>query len=120
MNPHFWQLTEDHSLVYEQKKMTHLNEEAPLFPQGKNVITRSVGFEREILVDVIEKKLNIGDILIFCSDGLTGMVSDEKLSNIISRLPTKEIAPACIEEARKAGGDDNISVIVVSIENGGS
>ena len=108
-----WQITEDHSLAYEYKKAS-LYKDA--IPAGKNIITRSVGYEREVLVDIVERKFRCNEMFVFCSDGLTGNVSDQRISEILLETPVHEVADCCVEEAKKGGGDDNISVILLCVE----
>lgn len=112
--PQFWQITEDHSVVYEQKKAGLLKKESPLITAGKNIITRSVGFEKSIIVDVIERNLEEEEIFLFCSDGLTGMVSDSRIAEILTKNDPSEAVSICVEEAKKGGGEDNISVVLCS------
>ena len=110
-----WQLTEDHSLAYESKKSGSPKASEPL-AAGKNIITRSVGYEKHVMVDVIERRLVEEEVFLFCSDGLTGTVPDSKINKILLENPVSEVASLCVEEAKKAGGDDNISVILLSVE----
>ncbi len=111
----FWQLTEDHSLVNEQLRAGMLTEIQALNYHAKNVITRSVGFESEINCDVIQKKLKPGDIILVCSDGLSGLVADQKIAEICRKSPTAEIVPNLINEANSNGGDDNVTVLLLSV-----
>lgn len=112
---HFWQLTEDHSLINEQVRAGVISEEDAPFVIARNVITRSVGFEREVEPDILERKLVSGDVYLICSDGLSTMVSDAKLAEILKVHKTQEAVAQCINEAKKGGGEDNISAIVVRI-----
>lgn len=114
-----WQLTEDHSLINEQVRAGVISEEEAPHVVGRNVITRSVGFERDVMVDVLEREPQPGDLYLLCSDGLSGLISNEKMLELV-QLPNPEDAVAkCIKEAKAAGGDDNISVIVIRPKNGG-
>jgi len=110
---HLWQLTEDHSLVYEQLKMSKFRNIDPEQLIGKNIITRSVGFESSIQVDVIQKELVPGDHVFMCSDGVTGMVSDDELFELFSSAEASQVPKKCIELANLAGGDDNISALFI-------
>jgi serine/threonine protein phosphatase PrpC len=111
--PHLWQLTEDHSLINEQVRAGVISEEEAPHVVGRNVITRSVGFEREVVVDVLEREPQPGEIYLLCSDGLSGLVTPERLGAILLNCPVEELVAKCIREAKNAGGDDNISVIVM-------
>ncbi len=108
-----WQLTEDHSLVYEQLKMSkfrNINEEQLV---GKNIITRSVGFEPYIQVDIVQKEIVAGDCIFMCSDGVTGMVTDTALLDLFSKTEGAQIPEKCIKLACEGGGDDNISALYI-------
>ncbi len=110
-----WQMTEDHSLIYEQIKAGLWSEfETAAFP-AKNVITRSVGFEKRVECDIIQRRPTVGDKIIMCSDGLTGLVSDQKIAEIVNMNPSKIAVQKLVEEANKSGGDDNITVMIVSV-----
>ena len=111
--PHIWQLTEDHSLVNEQIRAGVIKEEDSENIQGRNVITRSVGFEREVQVDVLEREVSAGDHFLLCSDGLSSLVKSTEILSICNGSPIEEVVPRCIEAAKAAGGDDNVSVILV-------
>ena len=113
--PHLWQLTEDHSLVNEQLRAGLINEEQQKSFVGRNVITRSVGYEREVNVDILERPLTKGDIFILCLDGLTGMVPDAKIAEILGKNPPAQAADKLIDAALAGGGDDNVTVMVVAV-----
>lgn len=117
--PHLWQLTEDHSLINEQVRAGVISEEEAPHVIGRNVITRSVGFEREVVVDVLEREPQSGELYLLCSDGLSGLVPPARLLDIFLHSRVEEIVPRCIKEAKAAGGDDNISVIVIRPKVGG-
>lgn len=110
-----WQLTEDHSLLNEHIKAGFIRDTEIAQFQAKNVITRSVGFEREALCDVIERKVEAGDRYMMCSDGLSGLVIPERLLEICKMPNIKEAVELCIEEAKKNGGDDNITVVMIDV-----
>ena len=111
-----WQLTEDHSLVNEQLKAGVISEEEIGLITGRNVITRSVGYERDVRVDVFQRELISGENLLLCSDGLCGQVSDALIEDVCRKNKGKNIVTQCVSEAKKAGGDDNISVIYIEVE----
>lgn len=110
-----WQLTEDHSLVNEQIRAGVIQPEEAEYMTGKNVITRSVGFERVVEPDILSRKVNPGEQFIFCSDGLTGMATDEQLLELLKRDEPQNFVRMGIDAAKKGGGDDNISVILLKI-----
>lgn len=108
-----WQLTEDHSLLNEHIKFGLIAEaDAENFLQ-KNVITRSVGFERDVLCDVLERSIEPNDLILLCSDGLSGLVTDKRMAEICQSLSPDKIVGECIKEAKKNGGDDNVTVLVL-------
>lgn len=111
-----WQMTEDHSLVNEQLRAGVISESEIDMMVGKNVITRSVGYEREVRVDIFQKKISPGEKLLLCSDGLSGMVSDAIIEDICRKNHGQECVEECITTAKEAGGDDNISVILIQSE----
>lgn len=108
------QITKDHSLVemlVESGSIT--KEEARRHPQ-RNVITRAVGTDRTVEADVYEFITQPEDILLLCSDGLVNMVEDETILSIIEKEETlDDAANALVLEAERAGGTDNITVILV-------
>lgn len=110
-----WQVTEDHSLMNEQIRAGILTPEQASKMVAKNVITRSVGFERDVACDVIERPVNLGEIYLFCSDGLHGLVSDKRICEIVFRTPIELAPQVLIEEAKKNGGDDNITTLLLKI-----
>lgn len=110
-----WQLTEDHSLINEQVKAGVISEEEAPHVLGRNVITRSVGFEKEVVVDVLDRDPATDDIYLLCSDGLSGLIKNEKIVDILSKFPPPDAIGRLIKEAKVAGGDDNISVILIKV-----
>lgn len=112
--PYVWQLTEDHSLINEQVRLGFLTEEKAKLSIGKNVITRSVGFERDVFPDVLEREVSPGDTFLMCSDGLTGMISDQQMCQIFNENPSEKVTPLFIQQALAHGGDDNVTVLVLN------
>lgn len=106
------QLTEDHSLVRKLVSEGRITEtEAENHPQ-KNIITRAVGTDNNIEVDIIEIQVSTGDIIFICSDGLTNMVKKDKLFEIFTNTEDIQIAcDECVRSAKANGGYDNITVI---------
>lgn len=110
-----WQLTEDHSLVNVQIKEGLIRPEEAHDVAGKNVITRSVGYEEVVEVDLLEREVSSGEIYLLCSDGLCGLVQDSRIQELCISQDPQSIVERCVAEAKKAGGDDNISVLVIKI-----
>jgi len=110
------QITQDHSFVGEQIRAGLLTkEQARLHPQ-RNVITRALGSQPTVQVDLFEGELSEGDILIMCSDGLTGHVPEDRLRDVALQLPPEQAIKNLIQMANESGGTDNISVIVLRAE----
>ncbi|MCX6112312.1 MAG: Stp1/IreP family PP2C-type Ser/Thr phosphatase, partial [Proteobacteria bacterium] len=112
---YMWKITEDHSLVNEQVRSGIITRAQADKLAYKNVITRSVGFEEVVDVDVYEREAEKGDILLLCSDGLTSMLSDADIKQNITPDDLKISIENLINAANKAGGYDNISAIIVRV-----
>lgn len=112
--PHLWQVTEDHSLVNEQLRAGLIREDQVKQFVGRNVITRSVGYEREVMPDVLERPLQKGDQFILCSDGLSGMISDELMSETMGSRERDAAVNELLNRALEAGGEDNVTVLLLS------
>lgn len=109
------QLTFDHSLVWELKASGQLTDDSEA-TVPKNVITRSLGPYAEVKVDVEGPfPVEPGDTFLLCSDGLTGVVTDDEIGPILGGLSVEEAADVLIQLANLRGGPDNITVIVVKI-----
>lgn len=108
------QLTKDHSLLQEQLEAGLITPEQAKVATNKNLVTRALGVEESVIVDVSEYAPKVGDTYMFCSDGLSDMVNDREIERILSLdLPLANKASALIQTANEAGGRDNISVILV-------
>ena len=107
------QMSADHSLVAEMVRSGRLTKaEAKTYP-GRNLITRAVGVDSSVEADVYEIKMHEGQTLLLCSDGLSGPVTDAEIAAADSQAPTMEQAcTQLIELACKAGGNDNITVVL--------
>jgi protein phosphatase len=114
--PYLWQITEDHSLHNEQIRAGLDPSKSPV---GRNVITRSVGFEAEVIADVLERPLQAGDCYLLCSDGLSSMVSDQQISEIINQHPHDQVVDQLLQAALRAGGHDNVTIMWIVIEDEG-
>ena len=114
----FEQLTEDHSLLNDYIKMKHLSpDEIAAFPH-KNVIVRALGMKDTVQVDVHVDAPRMGDVYVLCSDGLSGMVKDEEIAEIVATRE-RDLDVVCerlISTANKNGGLDNITVVAIRIE----
>jgi len=115
-----WQLTKDHSLVQEKLRAGMITREQLKTDRMKNVITRSVGYESQIEVDIYEMKVQPGDSFLMCSDGLSGMCDDPDIMETVSDLLYKqkkveETVKTLIAAANQNGGDDNITSILINV-----
>lgn len=110
-----YQVTADHSYVQEMVRKGQItNEEAEQHP-GKNYVTRVVGTERDVKIDFFEIKIEQGESLLLCSDGLTNMLSNTRIHQILeTEERLEEKVNRLIAEANERGGVDNISVVLVS------
>ena len=116
-NGTFLQLTKDHSYVQEQVDAGLLTPEQARVHPYSNVITRCVGAGSEVVPDLYFGTLNAGDVLLLASDGLTGMLEDEQLARILEAGEgPQNWVDRMIAEANRRGGLDNITAIIVKIE----
>ena len=110
------QLTKDHSYVQEQVDAGLLTPEQARYHPYSNVITRCVGAGEEVEADTFTGEFRQGDVFLVCSDGLTGMVDDRRLQQLLlSRASAGRIVDALIAEANYRGGLDNVTAVVVQI-----
>ena len=110
------QLTHDHSLVQEQVDAGIITAEQARHHPQSNVITCCIGMSSEIEPDVITGETKVGDVFLLASDGLTGMVEDRRLKQLLeSRANPERIVNAMIADANNNGGIDNITAIVVKV-----
>lgn len=112
----FRQVTLDHSWVSEQLQKNIITAEEAKNHRWKNVITRALGHRSDVEVDVQSSHLRVNDIYLLCSDGLCGMVEDEEIRRImLSHTDLEECASELIRAANDAGGQDNISIILIRV-----
>ncbi|MPM92241.1 Serine/threonine phosphatase stp [bioreactor metagenome] len=113
----FRKITKDHSVVEELVNAHLITEEEARFHPRRNQITRAMGAEEIIIVDIFREKVEKDDMLLLATDGLTGCVEDESIKNIIKQdKDIKEICQDLINEANNNSGKDNISVILSKID----
>ena len=114
------QISSDHSLVAEMVKKGQITRENARFHPDRNIITKAVGVKEKLVPDRYDVGLYPGDIVLLCSDGLTGMVGDKEILRIVRESGNLESAGrALIEAANAQGGNDNISVILINNHRGG-
>ncbi len=110
------QLTFDHSLVWEMREAGQLKSPEEESNVPKNVITRSLGPQASVNVDLEGPfPLKVGDTFLLCSDGLTGRVEDPEIATIIGNLPPEGAATLLINLANLRGGPDNITVVIIRV-----
>ncbi len=111
------QLTNDHTIVSEWVAIGAISpEDAKIHPR-RGMLTRSVGVAPQVEVDELHLSLQPDDRLILCSDGLSGMISDDAIRSIGGSGTVEAAAWALVEAANQAGGHDNITVVVVDVES---
>ena len=114
INDKIEQVTLDHSLVEEMVRMGGIDRESARNHPDKNIITRAIGARDYIETDFFSMELQAGDIVLLCSDGLTNMMEDEDIRQILKGDGSlKDRAEELVEAANRNGGKDNISVIVI-------
>ena len=114
VNDAMTQITRDHSLVEEMVTLGGIDREMARNHPDKNIITRAVGVKEKVAADFFEVDLTKGDKLLLCSDGLTNMLRDEEIYQIIQdNKELEQAAKALVDAANENGGRDNIAVFLV-------
>jgi serine/threonine protein phosphatase PrpC len=111
-------LTEDHSLVAELVRSGDLTREQAAEHPQKNLITRALGADEDIEVDTMVLPVEVGDRILLCSDGLSDMVSESRISEVLSEPSQDPEGPArrLLSEALEAGGSDNITIVLIDVK----
>ncbi|NDC25698.1 MAG: serine/threonine-protein phosphatase, partial [Proteobacteria bacterium] len=112
-----WQITEDHSLLNEELRSGRIAADQIQNYQFKNVITRSVGYENKVAVDVYRRVLVPGDTFLLCTDGLSGLVEAGEMGNEMKKHGIEQGLRTLITLANSRGGDDNITALACQVEN---
>jgi PPM family protein phosphatase len=113
-------LTQDHTLVGELVKRGKLTEEQAAEHPQRSIITRALGIDAEVEVDTWTYTGRAGDVVMLCSDGLTSMITEDQITEILAHETDLDTAAArLIDEANEAGGRDNITVILFALEEVG-
>lgn len=113
----FEQITKDHSLLQEQIDAGLITPEQALTSSNKNLVTRALGVEDTVLLEVNEFKVEVGDVYLMCSDGLSDMVLDHDIRTVMLAEGTLEQkAKRLIAAANDGGGRDNISVVLTEVK----
>jgi PPM family protein phosphatase len=109
------QLSEDHSLVNEQIRAGLITAEQAQKSRFKNIITRSVGFDADVEVDVVVVEAKPLDAYLVCCDGLSNLVSDEEIGEIVFTNFLHRVPEVLVDLANSRGGDDNITVVLCAL-----
>ena len=108
------QITRDHSYVEEMVDIGEMNRDDDIYRIKKNIITRAIGAGPEIMADFFDIQIKSDNLILMCSDGLTGMVSDDAIKEILNTdMSVKEKTQMLIDAAKENGGKDNIGVVLV-------
>jgi protein phosphatase len=116
----FETVTRDHSLLQEQIDSGVITKELARLSKNKNLVTRAVGIDAEVVPEVHVYDVEVGDVYLFCSDGLNDMVEDEDIGSTVQMLQGNLTLAVTqlIEQANDNGGRDNVSVILVKVKGG--
>jgi len=109
------QVSQDHSWVAEQVRAGLLTDDQARTHAQRNVITRCLGTQADVDIDIFTEELREGDSLVLCTDGLSGLVSDDEIQRIVEQYVPQESVYHLIERANSNGGPDNITAIVLRV-----
>ena len=109
-----YQITEDHSQIYELMKLGFVTE-ANIHHFQKNVITRSVGYEPTVAPDLYSVDVRKGVKFMVCSDGLTGMTTHEQIAQIMFNFEPEKAVQHLVDLANLQGGEDNVTAVIVEV-----
>ncbi len=109
------QITQDHSLIAEMVRLGELTPEQGRNHPDKNIITRAVGTSEEVRIDFFDIKLEAGSQVLMCSDGLTNMVENSRILEILKDTETENKVQKLIDEANANGGRDNIAIVLIEM-----
>lgn len=113
----FTQITKDHSLLQEQIDSGLITAEQAATAPNKNLVTRALGVEDAVMLELTEHPVQLGDLYLMCSDGLTDMVDDAEISNILEgSFSMEQKADRLVSVANEHGGRDNITVLLVQVD----
>ncbi|WP_151726908.1 Stp1/IreP family PP2C-type Ser/Thr phosphatase [Thermogemmatispora aurantia] len=113
------QISQDHSWVAEQVRAGLLTEDQARTHAQRNVITRSLGTQPDVEIDIFTEPLQEGDSLVLCTDGLSGLITEDELQDIVNRFVPQESVYHLVERANENGGPDNITAIVIRVNEVG-
>jgi serine/threonine protein phosphatase PrpC len=111
------QITDDHSWIAEQLRSGSISEAEARSSKFRHVITKSIGFEREIEADMKSVPVSAGDCFLLCSDGMSNYIEHGELERIVAMTWYRRLPETLIDLANQRGGDDNITVVVGLVAN---
>jgi protein phosphatase len=111
------QITDDHSWIAEQLRSGSISEAEAKNSKFRHVITKSIGFEREIEADMRSVPVSPGDCFVLCSDGMSNYIEHGELERIVAMTWYRRLPETLIDLANQRGGDDNITVVVGLVSN---
>ena len=115
-NGQLQQLTQDHTLVQQQVDDGLISRDKAKNHPLRNVILRAVGLNEQLALDLIRGKIISGDLFLLCSDGLTDMIQDDQIQEILCRdMDIHGKVDKLIETAKAAGGDDNVTIVMSAV-----
>jgi serine/threonine protein phosphatase PrpC len=109
------QITHDHSWVADQVRLGALTEEQARTHEKRNQIYRCLGIKPEVEIDLFTETVQDGDALVLCTDGLSGLVADAEIAEIVEQYNPQESVKRLVERANEQGGPDNITAVVVRV-----
>lgn len=110
------QLTDDHTIVGEYLRSGKITEEQAAEHPQRHMITRALGLIHDLEVDVFDIEFEPGDRVLLCSDGVNGMIDDRSIAEALSLTSAEEAVWNLVERANSAGGNDNITAVVIDVE----
>lgn len=109
------QLTRDHSLLQEELDAGLISPEQARFAEHKNLVTRALGVEAALAVEIHEHRLAAGDLYLLCSDGLSDMLPEPEIAELVQAADLAQAAESLVRRANQHGGNDNVSVILARV-----
>jgi protein phosphatase len=110
------QLTNDHSLVAEQVRLGKLTPEQARVHPTRHILSRVMGSRQFVTPDIFETDIQVNDVFMMCSDGITGMIEDTRIKEILTGNQPENAAVKLVEAANKAGGKDNSTAVVLAFD----
>ncbi len=110
------QISRDHSFVSDQVAAGLMTAEQARTSNVRNIITRALGYQPEVQVDIFSLALRPGDTVLLSSDGMHGLIEDSEIAEVSSMLPPEEAAQRLVDTANARGGPDNITVVIAQVD----